>query len=181
MKETNENELVKLNELINNLSQELNKNKLLLKNLKFNSNEIKGDLLHLTNGISLKRFNADLSQEQFEYECEKVNAQLLIENQNLKLENRNLNNTLKDYESTLEFLMNKFRNLIYLNKLHELNLIKHYELNNDNERGYNEFSYNDSSINDNDNDNDNEKVNLTQKLNLINLKNLIELTLNDLE
>jgi hypothetical protein len=40
---------------------------------------------------------------------ERINAALVIENQTLQHENRQLSMLLKDYESTLEGVMSKFR------------------------------------------------------------------------
>lgn len=47
--------------------------------------------------------------EEFESELERMNVNLVLENQNLQQENRQLSMLLKDYESTLETVMAKFR------------------------------------------------------------------------
>lgn len=47
--------------------------------------------------------------EDFESELEKLNVSLVMENQALQQENRQLSSLLKDYESTLEAVMGKFR------------------------------------------------------------------------
>lgn len=47
--------------------------------------------------------------ETFESELERHNAQLIIENQTLLHENKQLSILLKEYESTLETIMQKFR------------------------------------------------------------------------
>ena len=77
-------------------------------------------------GFVLRRFNADLSRgvcaclkpkkanggertEVFDSELEKMNASLIIENQQLQHENKQLNALLKEYEGTLEMVMTKFR------------------------------------------------------------------------
>jgi hypothetical protein len=49
------------------------------------------------------------SAEEFESELERLNVQLVTENQALQQENRQLSSLLKDYESTLEAVMGKFR------------------------------------------------------------------------
>jgi len=41
---------------------------------------------------------------------ERLNAQIIIENQALLQENRQLTTLLRDYESTMEMIMTKFRN-----------------------------------------------------------------------
>ena len=48
--------------------------------------------------------------EIFESELERKNAQLIIENQSLLHEHKQLNTLLKEYETTLETVMSKFRN-----------------------------------------------------------------------
>lgn len=47
--------------------------------------------------------------EVFESELERQNAQIIIENHTLLQENRQLNGLLKEYEQTMETIMNKFR------------------------------------------------------------------------
>jgi hypothetical protein len=47
--------------------------------------------------------------ETFETNSERVNAQTIIENQTLLHENKQLSLLLKEYEQTLETVMNKFR------------------------------------------------------------------------
>lgn len=87
--------------------------------------------------------------EEFDSELEKLNVQLVMENQALQQENRQLSSLLKDYESTLEAVMGKFRahavrskvsssseaagrltiqsHLQYATQQHHLELIRHYE------------------------------------------------------
>lgn len=85
--------------------------------------------VHAQTGFTLRRFNLDVSQgarspssstaretdevhdptEEFESELERLNVQLVTENQALQQENRQLSSLLKDYESTLEAVMGKFR------------------------------------------------------------------------
>ena len=48
--------------------------------------------------------------ETFESELERQNAQIIIENQTLLHENKQLSLLLKEYESTMETIMSKFRN-----------------------------------------------------------------------
>ena len=48
--------------------------------------------------------------ETFESELERMNAQIIIENQTLLHENKQLSILLKEYESTMETVMSKFRN-----------------------------------------------------------------------
>ena len=48
--------------------------------------------------------------ESFESELERMNAQIIIENQTLLHENKQLSVLLKEYENTMENVMSKFRN-----------------------------------------------------------------------
>lgn len=48
--------------------------------------------------------------EVFESELERMNAQIIIENQTLLHENKQLSLLLKEYETTMETIMAKFRN-----------------------------------------------------------------------
>ena len=50
-----------------------------------------------------------LCAETFESELERQNAHVIIENHSLLHENRQLNTLLKEYEQTLETIMDKFR------------------------------------------------------------------------
>ncbi|KAF8743673.1 hypothetical protein AX14_001205 [Amanita brunnescens Koide BX004] len=65
--------------------------------------------------------------EIFESELERKNAQLIIENQSLLHEHKQLNTLLKEYETTLETVMSKFRNHSLAAQRHELTLTRHYE------------------------------------------------------
>jgi len=49
-------------------------------------------------------------KEEFDSDMERLNAQIIIENQALLQENRQLTTLLRDYESTMEMIMTKFRN-----------------------------------------------------------------------
>lgn len=48
--------------------------------------------------------------ELFESELERLNAQIVIENQTLLHENKQLSLLLKEYEGTMDTIMSKFRN-----------------------------------------------------------------------
>ena len=74
----------------------------------------------------MRRVNADISKgpsktcelslelsaltELFESETERLNAQIIIENQTLLHENKQLSLLLKEYEGTMDTIMSKFRN-----------------------------------------------------------------------
>lgn len=48
--------------------------------------------------------------ESFESEVERMNAQIVMENQTLLQENKQLSVLLKEYEGTMDNIMSKFRN-----------------------------------------------------------------------
>jgi hypothetical protein len=52
----------------------------------------------------------NLCAESFESEVERMNAQIVIENQTLLHENKQLSVLLKEYEGTMDTIMSKFRN-----------------------------------------------------------------------
>lgn len=75
----------------------------------------------------LHRVNVDLPKEVFESELERANAQAVIESHGLLYENRRLSELLKEYESTMDTIMSKFRNHALAAAQHELTLTRHYE------------------------------------------------------
>ncbi|KAA1096949.1 hypothetical protein PGT21_032317 [Puccinia graminis f. sp. tritici] len=122
-----EDELQRLWQLLAELSSQLTQNREQTEQLKKQAQELKTQAIHTGTGYPLKRFNVDLSKEQFESELERMNAQLVIENQTLQHENRHLTILLKDHETTLEQIMNRFRNHAHSTQQHELELTKYYE------------------------------------------------------
>ncbi|CEL54583.1 hypothetical protein RSOLAG1IB_07187 [Rhizoctonia solani AG-1 IB] len=122
-----EGELSRLWSLVCELSEQLNNNKAATASLQAQANALKGQAIHNGTGFALRRFNTDLSKEVFESELERMNAAIVIENQTLQHENKQLNILLKEYETTLETVMTKFRNQAHAAQQHELNLTRHYE------------------------------------------------------
>ncbi|KNF04808.1 hypothetical protein PSTG_01864 [Puccinia striiformis f. sp. tritici PST-78] len=122
-----EDELQRLWQLLAELSSQLTQNREQTEHLKKQAEELKTQAIHTGTGYALKRFNVDLSKEQFESELERMNAQLVIENQTLQHENRHLTILLKDHETTLEQIMTRFRNHAHTTQQHELELTKYYE------------------------------------------------------
>lgn len=122
-----EDELQRLWQLLAELSAQLTQNREQCEHLKRQADDLKTQAIHTGTGYALKRFNVDLSKEQFESEVERMNAQLVIENQTLQHENRQLTILLKDHETTLEQIMTRFRNHAHSTQQHELELTKYYE------------------------------------------------------
>ncbi|MBW0464399.1 hypothetical protein O181_004114 [Austropuccinia psidii MF-1] len=122
-----EEDLQRLWQLLAELSSQLTQNREQCEHLKKQADDLKTQAIHTGTGYALKRFNVDLSQEQFESEVERMNAQLVVENQTLQHENRQLTILLKDYETTLEQIMTRFRNHAHSTQQHELDLTRYYE------------------------------------------------------
>jgi hypothetical protein len=102
-------DLTRILTLISELSAQISLNKDTLASLQRQSSTIKSQALHTTTGFALRRFNVDLTKEEFESELERNNAALTLENQGLWSENKSLTGLMKDYEVTLESVMGKFR------------------------------------------------------------------------
>jgi hypothetical protein len=122
-----DNELVRIWQLIHELGEQLALNQKLTATLQSQTSSLKDEAVSTSTGFSLRRVNLDLSQEYFQSEAERMSAQLVIENQALLHENRQLGVLLKEYESTMETIMSKFRNHSLAAQQHELTLTRHYE------------------------------------------------------
>lgn len=114
-------------ELINELSNELNNNRDISTSLQSQVDELKDQVIHTVSGFTLRRYNTDISTEQFEFECERLNAELIKENQLLQFDNKQLTSLVKEFEGVIEVIMNKFRQESYSTQMHELNLIRYFE------------------------------------------------------
>ncbi|KIL01004.1 hypothetical protein PAXRUDRAFT_821012 [Paxillus rubicundulus Ve08.2h10] len=122
-----DNELLRAWLLVHELSDQLAHNQKMTSALQSRAASLKEQAAHSGSGFALRRFNTDISKETFESELERMNAQFLIENQTLLHENKQLSLLLKEYESTMETIMAKFRNHALAAQQHELTLTRHYE------------------------------------------------------
>ncbi|KAJ7897298.1 hypothetical protein B0H14DRAFT_400135 [Mycena olivaceomarginata] len=122
-----ENELVRIWQIVHELSEQLAQNQKTTAALQTQAASLKNQATHTGTGFVLRRFNTDIANETFESELERMNAQIVIENQTLLHENKQLSKLLKEYEGTLETVMAKFRNHALATQQHELNLTRHYE------------------------------------------------------
>ncbi|KAF5375233.1 hypothetical protein D9758_000512 [Tetrapyrgos nigripes] len=122
-----ENELFRVWHLINDLSEQLAHNLKMTKTLQQQAGALKTESANAGSGFTLRRFNTDISKELFDSELERMNAQIIIENQTLLHENKQLGLLLKEYETTLDTIMTKFRNHALAAQQHELTLTRHYE------------------------------------------------------
>ncbi|PPQ79861.1 hypothetical protein CVT25_002917 [Psilocybe cyanescens] len=111
-------------QVVNELSEQLTHNQKLTAALQSQAGD---QASQATAGFALRRVNADISKELFESELERLNAQIIIENQTLLHENKQLSLLLKEYEGTMDTIMSKFRNHALAAQQHELTLTRHYE------------------------------------------------------
>ncbi|GAA5910551.1 hypothetical protein JCM6882_008554 [Rhodosporidiobolus microsporus] len=127
MDQTQGSDMERLWALLTELSGQLSQNRQQTEELHRRADELKAQAVHTQTGFTLRRFNLDVSQEEFDSELEKMNVSLVLENQTLQQENRQLTSLLKDYEGTLEAVMGKFRAHAHATQQHHLDLIRHYE------------------------------------------------------
>lgn len=88
---------------------------------------LEGQALHAKTGYALRRFNVNMSQEAFTSQLERLNAQLVNENTMLAYEAKQIGSLLRESESTLEIIMNKFRAFSHAAQQHGLDLSAYYE------------------------------------------------------
>ncbi|THV06552.1 hypothetical protein K435DRAFT_743671 [Dendrothele bispora CBS 962.96] len=122
-----ESELFRVWHLISDLSEQIAHNHKMSKTLQQQTGMLKTEAANSGSGFALRRYNTDISKEFFDSELERMNAQIIIENQTLLHENKQLSLLLKEYESTLDTIMSKFRNHALAAQQHELTLTRHYE------------------------------------------------------
>ncbi|KAG1754806.1 uncharacterized protein EDB91DRAFT_1095669 [Suillus paluster] len=122
-----DNDILRAWLLIHELSDQLAHNQKISTTLHSQAASLKDQAVHVGSGFALRRFNTDISKEIFDSELERLNAQFIIENQTLLHENKQFSLLLKEYESTMETIMSKFRNHALAAQQHELTLTRHYE------------------------------------------------------
>ncbi|KAI6047982.1 hypothetical protein EDC04DRAFT_2620827 [Pisolithus marmoratus] len=113
--------------IIHELAESINQNQKLTNAINARTAVLKDQAAQSTSGFALRRVNTDISNEVFESELERTNAQLIVENQTLLHENKQLGMLLKEHENTLETVMSKFRHHAWAAQHHELTLTRHYE------------------------------------------------------
>ncbi|KAG6867311.1 hypothetical protein C0993_004600 [Termitomyces sp. T159_Od127] len=119
--------MLRLYQIVHELGEQLAHNQKFAASLHAQTASLKTEAAHAVSGFALRRFNTDLSKETFESELERASARTVIENQMLLHENKQLSLLLKEYETTLETIMSKFRNHALAAQRHELTLTRHYE------------------------------------------------------
>ncbi|KAK7048248.1 hypothetical protein R3P38DRAFT_2868237 [Favolaschia claudopus] len=119
--------LMKLWSLITDLSEQLNQNREFSANIYAQAGGIKTQAVHSQTGFVLRRFNLDKPKDLYDAELERMNATMTAENLALQHDNKQLNAMIREYEQTLETLMNTFRNRANDVQERELALSREYE------------------------------------------------------
>ncbi|KAH7107676.1 hypothetical protein BKA62DRAFT_765054 [Auriculariales sp. MPI-PUGE-AT-0066] len=112
-----ENELLHLWALVVDLSDQLNQNRNLAATLQAQAGHIRSQAVHTGSGFPLRRFNAHLS----------VPDALSVDNSAIAHDNKQLAALIREYESTLEAVMAKFRAAALNAQEVELGIARHYE------------------------------------------------------
>ncbi|KIK95056.1 hypothetical protein PAXRUDRAFT_827381 [Paxillus rubicundulus Ve08.2h10] len=122
-----ESDIVRLLSAIQGLSEQLTQNRSLSISLHASAGAVKAQAAHSQTGFVLKRFNLDKSKEVYDAELERMNASLVVENQDLLHDNKQLGILIREYEQTLESVMSSFRTRARDVQEHELALMREYE------------------------------------------------------
>ncbi|KAJ6508936.1 hypothetical protein C8R45DRAFT_969355 [Mycena sanguinolenta] len=119
--------LMKLWSLISELGEQLNQNREVSANIYSQAGGIKTQAVHSQTGFVLRRFNLDKPKDVYDAELERMNTAMTSENIALQHDNKQLNALIREYEQTLETLMNTFRNRAKDVQERELALSREYE------------------------------------------------------
>ncbi|KAJ7857679.1 hypothetical protein B0H14DRAFT_2442998 [Mycena olivaceomarginata] len=119
--------LMRLWSLITELSEQLNQNREISTSIYSQAGGIKTQAVHSQTGFVLRRFNMDKPKDLYDAELERMNAAMTTENIALQHDNKQLNALIREYEQTLETLMNTFRNRAKDVQERELALSREYE------------------------------------------------------
>ncbi|KAG1792903.1 uncharacterized protein HD556DRAFT_1376600 [Suillus plorans] len=122
-----ENDLIRLLNSIQELSDEITQSRSVSFSLHASAGAIKTQAAHAQTGFVLRRFNLDKVQDVYDGELERMNASLAAENQTLQHDNKQLGALIREYEQTLESVMSAFRTRARDVQDHELALIREYE------------------------------------------------------
>ncbi|ETW81787.1 hypothetical protein HETIRDRAFT_444926 [Heterobasidion irregulare TC 32-1] len=120
-------DLERLWALLTELAEQTNSHRHYTANLHAQANNVKNQAIHSQTGFVLRRFNLDKSQEEYDAELERMNTVMAADNQALLHDNKQLNALIKEYETTLENVMNQFRNRAHEVQEQELSLVREYE------------------------------------------------------
>ncbi|CAJ0842023.1 4027_t:CDS:2 [Entrophospora sp. SA101] len=121
-----EDDPVRLKKFIQDLCNQLAINRDHTKNLEQKLEILRNRTQELENPILCQNFKVPPSFESGT-ELERQNAFLTFENQQLNEENSELSLIIKEYENTLQIIMNKFRSQSYEVQQNKLELKQHYE------------------------------------------------------
>lgn len=122
-----DSELVRLLNIIQELSEQLSQNRSLASSLYTATGTVKTQAAHSQTGFVLRRFNLDKTKEAYDAELQRMNVSLASDNQTLQHDNKQLGILIREYEQTLENVMSAFRTRARDVQEHELAFIRDYE------------------------------------------------------
>jgi len=125
--QSSENELLHLWALIVDLSDQLNQNRSLAASLQAQAGHIRSQAVHTGSGFPLRRFNAHLDGQEYTVELDRMTSALSTDNAAIAHDNKQLAALIREYESTLEAVMAKFRAAALNAQETELGIARHYE------------------------------------------------------
>ncbi|TFK82671.1 hypothetical protein K466DRAFT_499875 [Polyporus arcularius HHB13444] len=113
--------------LLSEVSEQLSQNRSSAVNLHALADGAKAQAIHSQTGFVLRRFNLDKPKEVYDAELERMNAAMSAENLTLLNDNRQLSALIREYEQTLESIMETFRTRAHEVQQRELALMRQYE------------------------------------------------------
>ncbi|KAI0338956.1 hypothetical protein BDW22DRAFT_1362290 [Trametopsis cervina] len=122
-----EPDVMRLWGLLNEFADQLAQNRNTSITLHSLAGGVKTQAIHSQTGFVLRRFNLDKSQDEYNAELERMNAQMTAENNALQNDNKQLNALIKEYEQTLENVMSTFRTQANEVQQRELAIVREYE------------------------------------------------------
>ncbi|TFY73098.1 hypothetical protein EWM64_g10914 [Hericium alpestre] len=109
MDNAGEQDMTRFWQMLTELAEQTNQHKSFTATLHAQAGGVKKSAFDSQTGFVLRRFNMDKTKEEYDAELERMNAAMAAENQNLQYDNKQLNALIKEYETTLETVMNQFR------------------------------------------------------------------------
>jgi len=88
-------EMMRLWGIISDLSDQLNEHRATASMLRNQAEGIKNQAIHTQTGFVLRRFNSDMSQEDYDLELDRMTNAITAENQALQYDNKQLNLLIK--------------------------------------------------------------------------------------
>ncbi|KAI0684923.1 hypothetical protein BC835DRAFT_1421790 [Cytidiella melzeri] len=129
MDSNKDSDIMRVWSLLNEVSEHLAQNRNTSIGLHSLAGGVKTQAIHSQTGFVLRRFNLDNLSfiDEYNAELERMNAQMIVENNTLQNDNKQLNALIKEYEQTLENVMGTFRTQANEVQQRELTIVRDYE------------------------------------------------------